>query len=75
MDKFCRGEELSPFPRVMGAKDPKGGFNLLMGSFGLSIRVGVVGRGEMDVVFETTGKFLGKGRGKLQASVRDDGII
>ena len=59
----------------MGAKDPKIGFNLLIGSFGLSICLGVVGRGEMDVVFKDMGKFSSKGRGKLWASVGDDGVI
>ena len=37
MDKFGRGKELSPFPRIMGAEDLKIGFDLLIGSFGLSI--------------------------------------
>ena len=59
----------------MGAKDPKIGFNLLIGSFGLSIHLGMVGRGETNVVFKDTGKFTSKGRGKLRASVRDDGVI
>ena len=75
MDKFCRGEELSPFPRVMSAEDPEIGFNLLIGSFGLSVSLGVVGRGEANVVFKDVGEFTSKGRGKLRASVGDDGVI
>ena len=75
MDKFSRGEELSPFPRIMGAEDPKIGFNLLIGSFGLSICLGVVGRGELNVVFKDTGKFTSEGQGKLRTSVRDDGVV
>ena len=74
-NKFCRGEELSPFLRIMGTKDPKIGFNLLIGMFGLSICLGVVGRGETDVVFKDTGELSSKGRGKLWASIRDDGVI
>ena len=75
MDKFGRGEELGPFPRVVGAEDPKIGFNILIGLFSLSIRLGVVGRGETNVLFKDTGKFASKGRGKLSASIRDDGVI
>ena len=75
MDKFGRGEELGPFPRIMGAEDPKIGFNLLIGSFGLSVRLGVVGRGETNVIFKDTGEFTSKGRGKLRASVGDDGVV
>ena len=75
MDKFSQGEELSPFPRIVGAEDLKIGFNLLIGSFGLSISLGMVGRGEADIIFKDAGKFASKGRGKLWASVRDDGII
>ena len=59
----------------MGAEDLKIGFNLLIGSFSLSVRLGVVGRGEMNVVFKDMGKFTSKGRGKLRASVRDDGVV
>ena len=75
MDKFGRGEELSPFLRIMGAEDPKIGFNFLIGLFSLSIHLGVVGRGETNVVFENMGKLASEGRGKLWASIRDDGVI
>ena len=75
MDKFCRGEEPSPFPRVMSAEDPEIGFNLLIGSFSLSVSLGVVGRGEANVVFKDASEFTSKGRGKLRASVGDDGVV
>ena len=75
MDKFCQSEESSPFPRVVSAEDPEIGFNLLIGSFGLSVSLGVVSRGEVNVVFKDAGKFTSKGRGKLRASVRDDGVV
>ena len=75
MDKFCQGEESSPFPRVVSAEDPEIGFNLLIGSFGLSVSLGVVGRGEANVVFKDVGEFMSKGRGKLRASVGDNGVI
>ena len=75
MDKFSRSEKLSPFLRIMGAEDPKISFNLLIGSFSLPISLGVVGGGEVDIIFENAGKFMSEGRGKLWASVGDDGII
>ena len=75
MDEFGRSEELSPFLRIMGTEDLKIGFNLLIGSFSLAIRLGVIGRGETDVIFKDVGKFASKGRGKLWASIRDDGVI
>ena len=75
MDKFCRGKESSPFPRVVSAEDPEIGFNLLIGLFSLSVSLGVVGRGKANIVFKDTSKFSSKGRGKLRASVGDDGVI
>ena len=75
MDKFCRSEESSPFTRVVSAEDPEIGFNFLIGSFGLPISLGVVSRGEVDIVFKNMGEFTSEGRGKLWASVRDDGVI
>ena len=59
----------------MGTEDPKIGFNFLIGSFSLPIRLGVVGRGEADIVFKNTGEFVSEGRGKLWASVGDDGVV
>ena len=75
MDEFGRGEEFSPFPRITGTEDPKIGFNFLIGLFGLPISLGVVSRGEADIIFKNTGEFASKGRGKLWAPVGDDGVI
>ena len=75
MDKFCRSEESSPFPRVVGAEDPEIGFNLLIGPFGLPVSLGMVSREEVNVVFKDASKFTSKGRGKLRASVGDDGVV
>ena len=66
---------MSPFPRVVSAEDPEIGLNLLIGSFSLSVGLGVVGRGEANVVFKDAGEFTSKGRGKLGASVGDDGVV
>ena len=56
----CVGQS-GPFPRVVGTKDPKIGPNFLIGSFGLSISLGVVGGREVDIIFEESGKFSGEG--------------
>ena len=52
MVEFCRGEELCPFSRVIGAEYAEIGLEFLIGSFGLSISLRVVGGGESYVVVE-----------------------
>ena len=46
--------------RIIGTEDAEVGFDFLIGTFGLSISLGVVGSGEMDIIFEESGKFSGK---------------
>ena len=60
---------------ITGAEDTKVGFNFLIGSLGLSISLRVVRSGESNVVFEDSGKFLGKRRGELGSSVRNEGVV
>ena len=50
--KFGRGEELYPFHRVIGAEDAEIGLEFLIGSFGLSVGLRVIGGGESYIVFE-----------------------
>ena len=50
--KLSGGEEVRPFPRVVGTEYTKIGFDFLIGSLRLSIRLGVVCGGEFDVVLE-----------------------
>ena len=52
MVEFGRGEELHPFGRIIGAEDAEIGLKLLIGSFGLSIGLRMVGSGESYVVVE-----------------------
>ena len=52
MMKLSGGEEVCPFPRVIGTEYAKIGFNFLIGSLRLSISLGVVCGGEFDVVLE-----------------------
>ena len=52
MVKLSGGKEVCPFPRVVGTEDVKISFNFLIGSFRLSICLGVISGGEFDVVLE-----------------------
>ena len=52
MVEFGGGKELHPFGWVIGAKDAEIGFKLLVGSFGLSIGLRMVGSGESYVIVE-----------------------
>ena len=54
MVKFCGGEELRPFSRVIGAEYAEIGFEFLIGSFSLSVGLRVIGSGESYVVVEET---------------------
>ena len=73
--EFCRGKELYPFSRVVGAKDAEISFEFLIGSLGLSIRLRMVGCGEANIILEEMSEFLSKGGGELRASVRDESIM
>ena len=52
MMKLSSGKEVHPFLRVVGAKDAKICFNLLIGLFCLSICLRVICGGEFDIVVE-----------------------
>ena len=75
MLEFSGGEEFCPASRVVGTKYPKIGFDLLIGSFGLSISLWMVGGGEFNIIFEELSEFSSQGRGELRASIRYDGIV
>ena len=53
--EFGRRKKLHPFGWVIGAKDSEISFKFLIGSFGLSIGLRMVGGGESDIVVEKTG--------------------
>ena len=69
MVKLSGGKQVRPFPRVVGAEDAEVCFNLLIGSFCLSIRLRVIRGGEFDIIVEESCQFSGKGRCELCASV------
>ena len=50
--KLSGGKEVCPFLWVIGTEDAEISFDLLVGSFSLSICLGVVHGGEFDVVLE-----------------------
>ena len=52
MVEFGRGEELHPFSQVIGAEDTEIGLEFLIGSFGLSVGLRMVGSGESYVIVE-----------------------
>ena len=61
MLEFGKGKGLRPLVRIIGAEDMKISFDFLIGSFSLSISLGVVGSGEVDIVFKKSSKFSGEG--------------
>ena len=54
MVEFGGGKELHPFSWVIGAEDVEVSLKLLIGSFGLSVGLRMVGGGESYVVVEET---------------------
>ena len=52
MVEFGGGEELHPFSRVISAEDAEVGLEFLIGSFSLSVGLGMIGSGESYVLVE-----------------------
>ena len=50
--EFGSREELCPRCRVIGTKDTKINLKFLIGSFSLSIDLGVIGSGQLNIVFQ-----------------------
>ena len=73
--EFGESKELGPLMGIAGTKDTKIGFDLLIGSFGLSICLRVICRGESNIVFEDSSKLLGECRGELWSTVRDKSVM
>ena len=59
--KLSGGKEVRPFPGIVGTEDAEIHFNLLIGSFCLSICLRVVCGGEFDIILEEACQFSGKG--------------
>ena len=69
------GKELGPLVWVIYAEDPDVSFDFLIGSFSLSVSLGVIGSREADIVFKDSSEFSGEGRCELWATIRDEGIM
>ena len=66
---------MCPGLRVVSTEDVEIGFEFLIGSFGLSIGLRVVGSGEFDVIFQELGKLSCECRGELGTTIRDEGVM
>ena len=73
--KFGGREVIKPGFRVVGTKDAKIHFYLLIGAFRLSISLRVIGSGEFDIVLEESGQFSSEGGGKLGSPVRYQRVV
>ena len=68
-------KELGPLVWIVCAEDTEVGFNFLIGSFSLSVSLGVIGSRKADIVFEDSSEFSGEGGSKLWATIQDKGIM
>ena len=75
MVEFRRRKELYPFSRVVGTEDAEICLKLLIGLFGLTIGLRMIGSGEANIILEETSKFFGKSESELRASVGDESIM
>ena len=73
--KLSSGEEVHPFPRIIGAKDVKICFNFLVGSLSLFISLRMICGGKLDIVVEESCKFSGEGGSKSRASIRYQRVV
>ena len=72
MGELCVGDRVSPHSWLVSANDTEIGFDFLVYSFSLSIRLWVIGGREGKIVLENAPKFLGKFGGKLGSMIGDD---
>ena len=75
MVEFSGGKEVYPFCQIIGTENVKIHLKFLICSFSLTICLRVIGCGQVNIEFKETSKFLGEGRGKLRATIRDEGIM
>ena len=73
--KFSVRDFVCPGTRVGSTEDSKICFNLLVDMFCFTIRLGVIGGGEGEIVVEEFAKFFDEDGCKLRATIRDDFVI
>ena len=73
--EFSGSKELGPLVGVVGTEDTEIGFYFLIGSFGLSVSLWMVGSGKTNIIFKESSKFSGKCRGELRSSVGDESVM
>ena len=73
--KFCVGDFVSPRTRVTLTEDLKVCFNLLIDTFCFSVRLGVIGGEEGEVIVKEFSKLFDKGRGELWTMIRDYFVV
>ena len=75
MCEFSMGDLICPGTRVGPAEDLEVCFDLLVNSFHFTVRLGVIGSGEGEVIIEELSEFLGEGGCKLGPSIRDNFVV
>ena len=75
MVEFGSREELCPWCGVIGTKDTKISLKFLIGSFNLTISLGVIGSGQSNVIFQKISQFSCKDRSELRTLIRDECVI
>lgn len=60
---------------IIGVKDVKISFYFLIGSFGLSVSLRMIGSGKTNIVFEESDELSSKGRSELRTLVRDNEVV
>ena len=63
--EFCMRDLVSPGTRVGSTEDLKVHVNLLVDTFSLAIRLGVIDSREGEIIIEELAKFFGKDGGEL----------
>ena len=60
MLEFSGSEEFGPLVRIVGIEDAEISFYFLIGSFGLSVGLRMIGSGKTNIVYQESGKFFGE---------------
>ena len=73
--ELCMRDFIGPGTWIGSTEDLKVCLNLLVDTFCFTIRLGVIGSREGEVVIQEFPKLLSEGKGKLWATIRDDLVV